>query len=94
LPRHKKTLPVLYAAERASTEDRATLDRLFATPDPDAALVAAGLAVLARTGAEAYTREQAALWRERALTEIRAVPAMNPIAIVRLEEIMERVISA
>ena len=94
LARHKKTLPVLYAAERASTEDRATLDRLFATPDPDAALVAAGLAVLARTGAEAYTREQAALWRERALTEIRAVPAMNPIAIVRLEEIMERVISA
>ena len=56
--------------------------------------MAAGLAVLARTGAEAYTREQAALWRERALTEIRAVPAMNPIAIVRLEEIMERVISA
>jgi len=94
LARHKKTLPVLYAAEHANTEDRATLDRLFSTPDPDATLVAAGLAVLERTGAEAYTREQAAIWRERALKEIHSVKAMNPRAIERLEEILTRVISA
>ena len=94
LARHKKTLPVLYAAEHANTEDRGTLDRLFSTPNPDAALVAAGLAVLERTGAEAYTREQAAIWRERALKEIHSVKAMNPRAIERLEEILTRVISA
>jgi len=94
LARHKQTLPVLYAAERANSEDRATLDRLFSTPNPDAGLLAASLAVLERTGAEAYTREQAKHWRENALTEIRGVTAMNPVAIARLEEIMERVISA
>ena len=46
LARHKKTLPVLYAAEHASDADRAALDRLFSTPNPDESLIAAGLAVL------------------------------------------------
>ena len=94
LARHKKTLPVLYAAEHASDADRAALDRLFSTPNPDESLIAAGLAVLERTGAEAYTRQQAAIWRDRALAEIHSVSAINPRAIERLEEILNRVISA
>jgi len=94
LARHKKTLPVLYAAEKASAADRAILEQLFSTQDPAAALVASGLAVLERTGAQEYTREQAQLWSGRALKEIRSVKALNPRAIERLEEILTRVISA
>ena len=94
LARHKKTLPVLYAVEKASGEDLATITRLYATDAPDDGLVAAGLAVLERLGARTYTREQAALWRKRAIAEIRAVSALNPHAITRLEEIIAKVISA
>ena len=94
LARHKKTLPVLYAVEHAAGEDLATITRLYATESPDEGLVAAGLDVLERLGARSYTREQAALWRERAISEIRAVSALNPHAITRLEEIIAKVISA
>lgn len=94
LARHKKTLPVLYAFERAGGEERATIERLYATESPDAHLVAHGLAAIERVGAREYTREQAALWRDRAIAEIRAVGALNAGAIARLEEIIAKVISA
>ena len=71
-----------------------SITRLYATDAPDDGLVAAGLAVLERLGARTYTREQAALWRKRAIAEIRAVSALNPHAITRLEEIIAKVISA
>ena len=85
---------MLYAVEHASGEDLATITRLYATASPDEGLVAAGLAVLERLGARHYTREQAALWRDRAISELRAVSALNPHAITRLEEIIAKVISA
>ena len=94
LARHKKTLPVLYAMEHAASTDRAVIERLYATDAPNAALVTEGLAVLERVGARDYTREQAALWRDRAVAEIRAVSAINPHAVERLEEIIAKVISA
>jgi geranylgeranyl diphosphate synthase type I len=94
LARHKKTLPVLYAFERAEGSDRETLNRIYATADPAADLLTAGLEVLERLGAREYTRGEALAWRQRALDEIRGVKAINPQALQRLEEIMTRVISA
>ena len=94
LARHKKTLPVLHAMEHASEVDRRTLADLYATPNPDHAAVAAGLAVLERTGSREYTRGQAHEWRGRAIGEIRSLPHLDARAVAKLEEIIDRVISA
>jgi len=94
LARHKKTLPVLYAMERAAPADRVLLERLYATPEPGAEQVADGLGVLERCGAREFTRGEAATWRQRAIDEIRSVRTVHPRALNRLEEIMSRVISA
>jgi len=94
LARHKKTLPVLHAMEQASLADRAVLTSLYAEVNPGAESVAAGLQVLERTGSREYTRLQAQEWRAKAISEIRALSQLNPRAVAKLEEIIDRVISA
>jgi geranylgeranyl diphosphate synthase type I len=94
LARHKKTLPVLHAMEQASPADRAVLKNLYAEVNPGAESVAAGLQVLERTGSREYTRLQAHDWRAKAISEIRSLSQLNPRAVAKLEEIIDRVISA
>ena len=94
LARHKKTLPVLHAMEQASPADRAVLTNLYAETNPGAESVAAGLQVLERTGSREYTRMQAQEWRAKAISEIRTLSQLNPRAVAKLEEIIDRVISA
>ena len=94
LARHKKTLPVLHAMEQASPADRAVLTNLYAETSPGPESVAAGLQVLERTGSREYTRLQAQEWRTRAISEIRSLSQLNPRAVAKLEEIIDRVISA
>jgi geranylgeranyl pyrophosphate synthase len=62
--------------------------------NPGAESVAAGLQVLERTGSREYTRLQAQEWRAKAISEIRALSQLNPRAVAKLEEIIDRVISA
>ena len=80
--------------EQASPADRAVLTNLYAEVNPGAESVAAGLAVLERTGSREYTRLQAQEWRAKAISEIRSVATLNPRAVAKLEEIIDRVISA
>jgi geranylgeranyl pyrophosphate synthase len=80
--------------ERANPADRAVLTNLYAEESPDANSVAAGLAVLERTGSREYTRLQAQEWRTKAISEIRSLSQLNPRAVAKLEEIIDRVISA
>ena len=94
LARHKKTLPVLYAFERATGADRAALERVYATENPAAEQIAEALAALERLGAREYTRGEAMKRREEALSEVRGIPNADARAIARLEEIIARVISA
>jgi len=94
LARHKKTLPVLHAMEQATPADRDVLASLYADEDPGAGIVAAGLQVLERTGSREYTRMKAQEWRARAISEIRRLPQLNPRAVEKLEQIIDRVISA
>jgi geranylgeranyl diphosphate synthase type I len=94
LARHKKTLPVLHAMEQASPADREVLTRLYAEVNPGAESVAAGLQVLERTGSREYTRMKAQEWRTKAISEIRSLSQLNPRAVAKLEEIIDRVISA
>ena len=90
----KKTLPVIYAHEHAGPEDRERLGELYATGDLPEADVAEVIAILERTGAREYTRDQARRYRDDALAELDAAGVVRPEARARLEEIIVSVISA
>jgi geranylgeranyl diphosphate synthase type I len=92
--RKKKTLPVIYAFEHATPADRARLVELYtngtlATPHVDEIV-----AILERSGARDYTRDQARLHRDRALAELAAAGTIEREPRERLEEIINAVISA
>jgi geranylgeranyl diphosphate synthase type I len=90
----KKTLPVLYAYEHAGPEDRERLGALYANHDLSQAEVAEVTAILERTGAREYTRDQARRYRDEALAELDAAGVVRPDARARLEEIIVSVINA
>ncbi len=90
----KKTLPVIYAWEHAGPEDRERLGSLSAVQDPTSDEIAEIVAILERTGARDYTRDQARRYRDEALAELDAAGVVQPAARARLEEIIVSVIAA
>lgn len=94
LARKKKTLPVIYAFEHAEPVDRTRLGELYGQKRIDARGVAELTAILERVGAREYTRDQARLHRDRALSELDAAGVLEPDVRDRLQEIIVSVISA
>ncbi len=92
--RRKKTLPVIYAFEHATAGDRARLTELYGDHAARSSSVAEIIAILERSGAHEYTREQARRHRDRALAELDAAGVVLPEARERLHEIVVRVIAA
>ena len=90
----KQTLPVIYAHETAGPEDRARLQALYAAPDRTSEEVAEVVAILERTGAREYTREQARRHRDEALAELAAAGVLGATARTRLEQIIVAAITA
>jgi geranylgeranyl diphosphate synthase type I len=90
----KKTLPVIYAYEHAAPEDRARLAELYVVRDPGPQEVAEIIAILERSGAREYTRDQARRYRDEALAELDAAGVVEPAARQQLERIIVSVISA
>jgi len=90
----KQTLPVIYAHETAGPEDRARLQALYAAPDRTPDDVAEVVAILERTGAREYTREEARRYRDEALAELDAAGVLGAAARARLEQIIVGVIDA
>jgi geranylgeranyl diphosphate synthase, type I len=94
VPRKKKTLPVIYAFEHATREDRERLVALYAngnlTPEHTSEIVA----ILERTGAREYTRDQAREHRDRALAALEAAGTIETAPREHLEEIIRSAISA
>ena len=94
IAKHKKTLPILYAFEQAGPADRLRLGQVYRDPSPSAAGIADVVAILERTGAGAYTRDQAHRYRDAALAELEAAGTVEQSARERLEGIIQSVISA
>lgn len=94
IAKHKKTLPILYAFEQAGPADRARLGEVYRDAHPAAGDIAEVVAILERTGARTYTREQARRYRDRALAELDAAGTVERTARERLETIIASVISA
>jgi len=94
IARHKKTLPVIYAFEKAGPEDRARLAELYALPSQSAAELAEVTAILERTGARDFTRDEARRYRDEALAELEAAGVVDAGARQKLEQIILSVITA
>jgi geranylgeranyl diphosphate synthase type I len=94
IARHKKTLPVIYAFEHADPEDRERLARLYGNGDTTSADVEEIVAILERTGARDFTRDQARRYRNQALEELDAAGVVDGQARVKLESIIVSVIGA
>ena len=94
VPRRKKTLPVIYAFEQSSPEDRVRLGELYANGSLAPEHVTEIVSILERSGAREYTRDQARLHRDRALAELDSAGTIEAEARERLEEIIRSVISA
>jgi geranylgeranyl diphosphate synthase type I len=92
--RHKKTLPVLYAFEHATPDDRARLAALSALPDPTDDEVTEIVEILERSGGREYTRAQAHRYRDEALGELDALGVVAPEAREKLRGIILSVIGA
>ncbi len=94
LARHKKTLPVIYAFERATPDERDRLERLYRNGKPTPAEVDDAMTILEDLGARTFTRDEARRYRDEALAELDAAGVVRPEARARLEEIIVTVISA
>jgi geranylgeranyl diphosphate synthase type I len=94
VPRKKKTLPVIYAFEHGSPEDRTRLAELYANGRLLPEQVSEIVAILERTGAREYTRDRARHHRDRALAALDTAGTLEPEPRERLEEIVRSVISA
>ncbi|MEA2535787.1 MAG: geranylgeranyl diphosphate synthase, type [Chloroflexota bacterium] len=94
LARHKKTLPVIYALEHAGPEDRDRIRAIQAADIPTADELAEIVAILERSGARDYTRDQARRYRDEALAELDAAGTVDAAARAGLERIIVSVISA
>ncbi len=94
IARHKKTLPVLYALQHGTAEDRERLAALYATPDPSSDDVAGIVAILERSGGHEFTRSEARRYRDEALAELERLTVVDAAAREKLTAIIVGVISA
>jgi len=92
--RHKMTLPVIYAFEHAAPEERSRLEAVWRTDTPADGQVAEAVALIERLGGRDYTRDQARLYRDRALAELEAAGVVDAQALESLRGIIVGVIKA
>jgi geranylgeranyl diphosphate synthase type I len=94
LAKHKKTLPVIYALERAPAPDRERLRAILNLAEPSSVEIAEGRAILDGCGAREYTRERARAERDEALRRIESAGVVGADALDRLRLIVVSAISA
>jgi geranylgeranyl diphosphate synthase type I len=92
--RHKMTLPVIYAFEHATGEERGRLESVWQTDAPDGGQVADAVTLIERLGGRDYTREQAREHRDRALAELTAAGVVDANALEALRGIIVGAIKA
>jgi geranylgeranyl diphosphate synthase type I len=92
--RHKKTLPVLYAFEHATSADRERLADLYTRPEPSEAEIAEIVTILERTGAADFTRAEARRHRDACIRELETLKLADTSAREKLQGIIVSVISA
>ncbi len=74
----KKSLPVVYAFEKARGTRKKALDEIYAKPTIEAEDVPRVLELLGELGARAYTQRMAEVYRDHALAELPPADQGNP----------------
>jgi geranylgeranyl diphosphate synthase, type I len=94
LAKHKKTLPVIYALERAPADESRRLREILAMSTADAATIQEARGIIERCGAREYTRERAHAERDAALERLASAGVVGREAMERLRQIVISAISA
>ena len=94
LAKHKKTLPLIYALENARPADGRRLRDLLAATELTPSEQAEARAILERTGAREYTRDEAHKQRDEAIRRLEAAGIVQGEALERLRLIVVSAISA
>jgi geranylgeranyl diphosphate synthase, type I len=94
LAKHKKTLPVIYALERAPAPDRDRLREILRAPEASPSDLTDARGILERCDAHEYTRERARGERDEALRRIESAGVVGAEALDRLRLIVVSAISA
>ena len=94
LAKHKKTLPVIYALERAPDADRVRLREIIGSAEPSAADLAEARDIIERCGAREYTRSRARAERDAALLRLETAGVVGAEPLARLRLIVVSAISA
>ena len=94
IAKKKKTLPVIYALERAGPEDRERLLAVVRLRVPAEADIAEARSIIERTGARSYTRERARAHRDEAVQQLERAGVVDTEALERLRAIVVSAISA
>jgi geranylgeranyl diphosphate synthase, type I len=94
LAKHKKTLPLIYALEKASPADSQRLRELLRAPELGPGDLAEARTIMERSGAREYTRNEARKQRDEALRRLAAAGIVQDEALERLRLIVVSAISA
>jgi len=94
LAKHKKTLPLIYALEKARPADGRRLRELLAASELTVSEQAEARVILERSGAREYTRNEAHKQRDEAISRIEAAGIVQGEALERLRLIVVSAISA
>lgn len=94
LAKKKKTLPVIYALERAVGTDRERLASIVRREEPTPGELAEARSIIERTGARDYTRQRALEHRDEALIQLSRAGVVGGEAMERLRVIVTSAISA
>jgi geranylgeranyl diphosphate synthase, type I len=94
LARHKKTLPVIFALEKADPADGERLREILEVEQPAPGDVEEARQILERAGARDYTRSRARVEREEALRRLEATGVVQGEALARLRLLVASAISA
>jgi geranylgeranyl diphosphate synthase type I len=94
LAKHKKTLPVIYALERAPADEQARLRAILAEDEATPDQLAEARAILDRCGAREYTRSRARAERDEALSRLETAGVVGRDGLEQLRAIVESAISA
>jgi geranylgeranyl diphosphate synthase type I len=94
LAKHKKTLPLIYALENAQPADGRRLRELLAATELTGNEQAEARAILERSGAREYTRNEAHRQRDEAISRLETAGIVQGEALERLRLIVVSAISA
>ena len=94
LAKHKKTLPLIYALEHGSDDDRARLREIIAKDGASMGDLDEAREIIERCGAREYTRERARSERDEALRRLDAAGTVSREPLERLRLIVVSAIAA